>query len=292
VNESCPLCGAPSTPAFATPDRNRHLSDVEFCYRSCTACGVIYLQNVPTDLGRYYGAEYHRAPAASQLDHWAAYESYKLELLRPYVESGRLIDIGSSYGAFAYLASRAGFDVTAVEIDPDACRFIEQVIGIPAVQTAAPEEALKTVPEPDAITLWHSIEHLTQPWRALETAAERLRPGAILVVSTPNPVGLQARVLKERWAHVDAPRHLFLIPPDSLLRRARSCGLEPLLVTATDIETRRCNRMGWQRGLEELGVRMRGVWGAGAAVALAMRPIENRPDRASAYTTVLQKQGA
>ncbi|HLY49390.1 MAG TPA: methyltransferase domain-containing protein [Solirubrobacteraceae bacterium] len=289
MNEPCPLCGAPSIPAFATPDRNRRLSEVEFRYRECTGCGVTFLQNVPADLARYYSADYHRAPVASELDTWAAYEAYKLELIRPYLAAGSIVDIGSSYGAFAYLASRAGYDVTVAEVDPDACRFIEEVIGVRAIQTAAPEEALKRLPEPDAITLWHSVEHLSQPWAAVQTAAERVRPGGVVVVSTPNPVGVQARALKGRWAHVDAPRHLFLIPPEALLRRATSYGLVPLAVTGTDIETRRCNRMGWQRGLEELGLRVRGVWGAGAALAIAMRPLESRPNQASAYTAVLQK---
>lgn len=137
--------------------------------------------------------------------------------------------------------------------------------------------------------MWHSIEHLAQPWRVVEVAARLLRPGGKLVVATPNPDGIQARWLKGRWTHVDAPRHLFLIPRRALIFRAQSFGLSPGLMTSSDIETRRCNRTGWQRGLQELGPRIPGVWGAGLVLEIAARPIEHRLDQGSAYIAVFTR---
>ena len=165
VSDPCPLCGAPAATAFVTIDRNRHVSDREFRYCRCSGCGVVFLRDLPDDLGRYYDTGYHRAPAPSELDSWSAYESYKLELLRSLMSAGRVVDVGSSYGAFVYLASRAGYEASAVEIDEGACAFIRDVIGVEAVQSAAPEEVLESVGEADVITMWHSIEHLAQPWR-------------------------------------------------------------------------------------------------------------------------------
>lgn len=142
LSDPCPLCRAPSAAAFVTVDHNRHVSDREFRYRRCSGCGVVFLGEVPEDLGRYYDTGYHRAPAPSELDSWSAYERYKLDLLRSLKPAGRVVDIGSSYGAFVYLASRAGYDASAVEIDEGACAFIREVIGVEAVQSAAPEEIL------------------------------------------------------------------------------------------------------------------------------------------------------
>ena len=289
VSDPCPLCGAPAATAFVTIDRNRHVSDREFRYCRCSGCGVVFLRDLPDDLGRYYDTGYHRAPAPSELDSWSAYESYKLELLRSLMSAGRVVDIGSSYGAFVYLASRAEYEASAVEIDEGACAFIRDVIGVEAVQSAAPEEVLESVGEADVITMWHSIEHLAQPWRVVEAAARMLRPGGKLVIATPNPDGIQARWLKGRWTHVDAPRHLFLIPRSALVARARSLGLSPGLMTSSDIETRRCNRTGWQRGLQELGLRVPGVWGAGLVIEIAARPIERRLDQGSAYIAVFTR---
>ena len=175
VSDPCPLCGAPSATAFVTIDRNRHVSDRGFRYCRCSGCGVVFLRDVPDDLGRYYDTGYHRAPAPAELDSWSAYESYKLDLLRSLMPgAGRVVDIGSSYGAFVYLASRAGYEATAVEPDAGACAFIRDVIGVDAVQTAAPEEVLDSLGEADVIAMWHSIEHVAQPWRVVEAAARLL----------------------------------------------------------------------------------------------------------------------
>lgn len=289
VSDPCPLCAAPSAAAFVTVDRNRNVSDREFHYRRCSGCGVVFLQDVPDDLGCYYDTGYHRAPAPTELERWSAYESYKLDLLRSVMPAGRIVDIGSSYGAFVYLASRGGYETCAVEIDGAACAFIRDVIGVEAVQSTAPEEVLESVGEADAVTMWHSIEHLGQPWRVVEAAARMLRPGGTLIVATPNPDGIQARWLKGRWTHVDAPRHLFLIPRGALVARAQSLGLRPGLMTSSDIETRRCNRTGWQRGLQEVGLKVPGVWGAGLMLEVAARPIERRLDRGSAYIAVFTR---
>jgi 2-polyprenyl-3-methyl-5-hydroxy-6-metoxy-1,4-benzoquinol methylase len=292
----CPLCGTASSFAFTTSDLNRRATEELFRYYDCHGCGVTFLQNVPNDLPRYYTSGYHHTPDASRLDEASRPEAYKLDFVRPRVPSGSVVDIGPSYGAFLHVAQSAGYDVTAIEMDAECCTFIERVVGVRAVHSSEPQVALMSLPQVDVITLWHSIEHLVEPWLTLEAAAARLRPGGLLVVSTPNPVGLQARLLKGRWAHVDAPRHLFLIPPTALVKRTVAYGFSSVLTTSTDEETLRCNRFGWQRALFELGLRhARAPLGAptaqvlGTAMERVMRPLESRRDRGTAYVAVLAK---
>jgi 2-polyprenyl-3-methyl-5-hydroxy-6-metoxy-1,4-benzoquinol methylase len=293
---ACPLCGAACSLAFATSDFNRRATERAFRYYDCHRCGVIFLENAPSDLPRYYTSGYHHTPDASRLDEASGPEAYKLDFVRPRVPSGSLVDIGPSYGAFPHVARRAGYDVTAIEMDAECCTFIEQVIGVRTMHSSEPQTALMSLPQVDVITLWHSIEHLPEPWLTLQAAAARLRPGGLLVVSTPNPVGFQARLLKGRWVHVDAPRHLFLIPPTALVNRALACGFAWVLTASADEETLRCNRLGWQRALFELGLRHAGdSLGAptaqvlGTAMERIVRPFESRGNRASAYVAVFAK---
>ena len=73
--------------------------------------------------------------------------------------------------------------------------------------------------------MWHVIEHLRRPWEVIERAAANLQDGGVLAIATPNPRALQFKLLRRRWAHLDAPRHLFLIPSRrarASLRRARA----------------------------------------------------------------------
>ncbi|MDA8330965.1 MAG: class I SAM-dependent methyltransferase [Candidatus Dormibacteraeota bacterium] len=59
-----------------------------------------------------------------------------------------------------------------------------------------------------AIVLWHSLEHLPAPRRALREAALRLVPGGVVIVAVPNAESIQARMFGDRWLHLDLPRHL------------------------------------------------------------------------------------
>jgi SAM-dependent methyltransferase len=267
---------------------NRGFSRVPFHYHRCQGCGVVFLGNPPANLSDYYTPGYHLTPEAATLEVAAETEAYKLRFVQPHVSSGSIVDIGPSYGAFPFLARRAGYDVTAIELDADCCRFIEDVVRVRAINSAEPHVALESLPAADVITLWHSIEHLPQPWLTLEAAARRLRAGGLLVVATPNPDGFQARMLGSHWAHVDAPRHLFLIPQHALSARCATLGLSLLGATGRDVETRRCNRFGWQRAAAMVGAPDQGVI-TGAVIDRVVRPLERRPGQASAYVAMLRK---
>src|SRR5438045_9538364 len=110
---SCPQCGGETEPAFQTDDQNRRLGKGPFSYRRCRDCGVIYLENVPPDLQRYYPQDYYFiARSLQELEAWANTERYKLDIVSQYRRPGRLIEVGPASGAFAYLAKHAGFEVT------------------------------------------------------------------------------------------------------------------------------------------------------------------------------------
>jgi 2-polyprenyl-3-methyl-5-hydroxy-6-metoxy-1,4-benzoquinol methylase len=286
----CPLCGSTSQLAFVTTDRNRHATDAAFRYERCGGCQVLYLANPPADLERYYVSDYHVIPERAQLDASSAREAYKVDVLRRHMSRGRIVDVGPGFGGFPHLANRAGYKVTAIEVDARCCEFIESVVGARAVQSGQPERALAQFNDLDAVTLWHSIEHVTQPWRTIAAAAAALRTGGVLIVATPNPIGFEAHLLGRRWAHVDAPRHLFLIPPGALAARATALGMQLTRTFADDEETRRCNVFGWHHALHDAGVHAGPLTPFLArGVERAVRGLERRPTLGSAYTSVFVK---
>jgi SAM-dependent methyltransferase len=56
--------------------------------------------------------------------------------------------------------------------------------------------------------MWHVIEHLPDPARALAEARRLLRSGGVLLVGAPNFGSPEARLAREGWFHLDVPRHL------------------------------------------------------------------------------------
>ena len=96
---SCPGCGAPAREPFSVGDRNRRLSAAEFAYRRCPECGLVFLRPVPDDLGDYYRGGYYGGPRTrDELAAGSVHERYKVELLRRFVPSGRLIELGGAMG--------------------------------------------------------------------------------------------------------------------------------------------------------------------------------------------------
>jgi len=288
---ACPLCGGPAVPRFATRDRNRGLSDEVFRYDRCERCATIFLVNVPADLGRFYPSEYYVLPSPEQLEATRAAERHKLAFvgLRGH---GRLVEIGPGVGGFAYTARRAGYDVTAVEMDARAAEHVRTVAGVDVVQSDEPHSALDALPPSRAIALWHVMEHLPDPWACLEAAARNLEPGGTLVIAMPNPDSLQLRLLGGRWAHIDAPRHLFLIPARTLIERARELGLECARLTARDRPGLYWNRFGWQQLIMRPSApkaRTAAATAFGLGAFLLMSPIELSDLRGATYTAVLRK---
>ncbi len=261
----CPQCSRESRRYFRTRDYNHRISAEDFDYYFCPGCGVICLFPLPINLEEYYRGQYgpYALPASPErLASEADKVRFRIELVQRFVLNGRLLEIGPSYGAFAFLAKRAGFEVETIEMDARCCEFLRDVVGVRCVHTSDVIAALKTVACYDVIALWHTIEHLPDPWTTLQMLSERLLPGGILVISTPNPEALQFSVFGRFWVNVDAPRHLELIPAQPLIRFMQDRGLRVALATTTDKDGLTLNRYGWHASMVNIFVFLRtlGVW--------------------------------
>ena len=291
VHTACPNCGGEAEAWFRSTDINRQAGPGQFSYRRCRRCGVVYLENVPADLSRYYGADYYFiARSLEELAAWANTERYKLDIVSRFRRAGRLIEVGPASGAFAYLAKLNGYDVTAIEMDERCSRYLSEKAGLDVINSADEAAALVSAPAADVIAMWHVIEHLVDPWAMIEAAAAKLNRGGILVLATPNPAALQLRLFGSKWVHVDAPRHLWLIPPEVLVSRGEKAGLRPRLLTTRDPGSLFWNRFGWEYTLaNSFRMPRRVAQMASYALTLAAGPFERREGQGSAYTLVMEK---
>ena len=280
-------------PAFIATDRNRRISDEHFEYRRCQACDSIVLAAVPEDIGRYYPHEYYSVPSSrEELMITAAPERYKLDLVRSLVPRGRLIEVGPAIGGFAVHAQGAGYDTTAIEMDPACCGFLRDVVGIEVHETSDPAVALRDNAPFDVIAMWQVLEHLPDPVSVLVAAAAALAPGGVLVIAVPNPEALQFRMFGARWTHIDAPRHRSLIPARTVAAVGGRLGLEVAMLTTRDAGTLGWNWFGWRESLAGYSLHERGrraLRFAGSVVTRLMAPVERRRDNAATYTLVLRR---
>jgi 2-polyprenyl-3-methyl-5-hydroxy-6-metoxy-1,4-benzoquinol methylase len=255
----------------------------------------VQIEEIPADVGRYYAANYHGLPAPDLLPDHAVLEHDKVEIVRRATQGRRLVEIGPSFGAFAHAAKAAGFDVSAIEMDPECVAYLRSVVGIEAIESNEPENALDELPNPDAIVMWHVLEHLPDPVRMIRSVAAHLAPGGVFAVAVPNPDSLQFRTLGPRWAHLDAPRHVTLVAHAALVNAARSAGLIPLGTTTTDEFGRHCNRFGWEYALRRApsrGASPTPVVRASQVLQKVLAPVESRALNGAAYTAVFRRPAA
>lgn len=290
---SCPLGHQAASLAFHAKDNNRRITTEIFSYYRCLTCQVLFLSPIPSNLGRYYPNDYYTAPRSLQrLDRIVSAQRYQIEMVRRFVGRGRMLEIGPAYGAFAYLAKRAGFDVQVIEMDEGCCRYLTEVVGVRAIHSDDPTSILPTVEPQNVIALWQVLEHLPDPFACLKHAAERLLPGGILVIAAPNPDALQFKLLRSWWPHVDAPRHLQLIPVRLLVEQLAGVGLEPVLITTSDCGARAWNAFGWQRVLTNfLPYRWLRLFllACGWVIGKAAAIFEAGDLKGSSYTVILRK---
>lgn len=293
MKKICSYCNTESGLYFRSRDYNRKITSVVFDHYRCPKCGLIFISPIPQNLGDYYPDQYYYIPETVDfLEANSAPEQYKIEIIQRYVKQGRLLEIGPSMGCFTYLAKRSGFEAEAIEMDAKCSKFLNQVAGIPTVNSSDTCGALKTLKPFDVIAMWHVIEHLPNPWETLEAISERINAGGILILAAPNPDAFQFRILGRYWPHVDAPRHLMLIPTQLLIDKMATLGMTVELETTTDAGGRGWDIFGWEYFFSNLSARPginRILRRIGRRVARLVDPIERQEGKGSAYTMVFRK---
>lgn len=81
----------------------------------------------------------------------------------------------------------------------------------------------------DVLSMFHYLEHSTEPARELAAAHEVLRPGGLLLIEVPDPRSRFARLLGRWWLPWLQPQHLHLMPAANLRRRLGELGFSVLL---------------------------------------------------------------
>lgn len=242
----CHYCNTESPLYFHSKDYNSRVTKETFEHYRCPKCELLFIDPLPANLGNYYPNDYHSMPKSiEQLQEVSEIDHYKIDAVQRFSNNGALLEIGPSFGGFSYLAKKAGFEVDAIEMDFRCCKFLNEVVGINAIQSDDPVNALQNEKAYDVIVLWHVIEHLPNLWKILDIAYKRLKPGGIIALAAPNPDAFQFKILGRFWPHLDAPRHVMLVPIKLLSEKLQTLGMTAELITTNDSGSRYLNEFGW-----------------------------------------------
>ncbi|MEU6199152.1 class I SAM-dependent methyltransferase [Streptomyces sp. NPDC047061] len=136
------------------------------------------------------------------------------------------LDVGTGHGHFCEAAREVlpgtafdGLDFTdGVELAAREGRVEHAYRG------AFPDLAGDLAARYDVVSMFHYLEHSTDPDRELRAAHEAVRPGGHLLIEVPDPESRYARLLGRWWLPWLQPQHLHFIPVANLRTRLTDLG--------------------------------------------------------------------
>lgn len=204
----------------------------------CTACANARTDPPPHETERVISPDVDDALMSgwqrALLRRFIAQRVARVRPLLPRDRRPRVADVGGGACAFANALAATGCDVTVFEPNPANARFADEAAGVRFVAKPFDERAVAAVAiadaSLDAVTMWHSLEHVPDPLATLALARRLLRPGGVLYVCVPNLDALQSDVGGTRWCYADIPHHVTHFTPEGLataMRRAGFAGVMP-----------------------------------------------------------------
>jgi SAM-dependent methyltransferase len=227
----CPSCGAHGAAVRYDFGREKIVR--------CPSCTLLYLDPWPTEeeTRAVYGDSYFQNPRFMSGDSRSlfGYADYIAERfikqeqyvhivrvilghLPPLDRPPRLLEVGCGFGYFLDTAFEEGFDVAGIEFNRHAVERLRQKYAFPILFGALEDMELSTGYY-EAVAMFDVIEHLRDPFRALDRIHRTLAPGGLLIVATPNAESWVSRLLGKRLEDFRRTReHLFFFGHGSLTR--------------------------------------------------------------------------
>ena len=224
---ACALCGATHT--------RRLYKKFGFGIERCRRCGLVYANPRAAEwiiLERYsrgyFWDEY--LPAAGAPEGRIDFEfidgrhRLMLDLVRRHAPEGRrLLEVGTGAGFFLKAAERAGWDVAGVELSAAGAAFARERLGLDVREERA--EAMTFEPGSfDAAVMSDVIEHLFEPRAVLAAIHRALKPGGVIVISTPNFAALSRHALGVAWSIISPLEHMYYFTEATLGRMLEAAG--------------------------------------------------------------------
>jgi 2-polyprenyl-3-methyl-5-hydroxy-6-metoxy-1,4-benzoquinol methylase len=240
LSTPCPLGCAHPEVEWQFPDRAHSI-------KRCLGCSVVFVHprlshtGVDSLYNDSYFEKYKRLPAMGYVNASASKKKMVEYLRRAFSlcksiqgAAGTLLDVGCGTGRFIEVAQEENWAVAGLELFSGVAEETARRLGI-KVTVGSILEADLPAHSFDVITMFDVIEHVEEPVLALQSCARMLKPGGVLVLTTPNFNGLGRRLVGKNAFAIWPDEHLVYFKPSTLRRALALAGFGRVELGTRDI---------------------------------------------------------
>ena len=235
VTYPCKCCSGTEF-IYLFPGKDRlHGLPGEFKVEECKQCGVIatHPQLSSKEVEKYYPENYLSYLSAIEDErYWfrkidrqfGVEKRCRAVIKRSGKASGKVLDIGCATGVFLNGMKQHGWKCYGIEPSNFASEYATNRFGLNVFHGYL-EDGFFEDNFFDVITLWDVFEHLSEPVETLHIISKILKPGGLLVITTPNANSWERKIFGKYWAGWDVPRHYHVFTPNTLQALLNPMGL-------------------------------------------------------------------
>lgn len=230
----CDLCGNTEHKFLFYGKDRLHGIKGTFSYVMCAGCNLVYMnpQISSKNLMKYYPNDYGPHQSKSpKIEHDEKLTKPNIRknstldfIYRKLNHQSVLLDVGCGNGKFLYeIQSLIGCSVYGIDISEDAVAMAKNNYNLDIFRGTITEAPFLN-DYFDVITAWSYLEHVNNPSEVLTRVYDLLRPNGDFVMSCPNCDSFNAKLFKDKWYHLDCPRHLYLYTPKTIVNFLKKTG--------------------------------------------------------------------
>ncbi len=198
---NCPLCLSASAEEFARwPD---------FTVQQCRDCGFHFVDTSAPEYPRNAQYAYDEAEIGPILPGLPHVRRRVRDILRFRQGPGRALDIGCGKGEVSLALHDKGFECTGIDMKAGIISHLQARFPQVAWRCSSTADLAAMSKRYDVLTMYHVLEHISDPRAALRTVKSLANPEALIVIEVPNVGGWEARWEGRRWHYykVDHVNH-------------------------------------------------------------------------------------
>lgn len=219
--QTCLACGA------TLPADSHHATERTWVI-VCSACGTGLTSPRPSRAveGEGHWTERYGDGRLARRPVWFSEARKRGEWVQLFIPDGCLLEVGCGTGEFIKTAEDLGYTVYGCE--PSAWAVDHALsLGVP-VEAGFLSDWILRYPglRPDAVCLWHVLEHAPEPLSLLKDVLSVVRPGGCLFLEVPNFASSGATRLGDKWDGAQPTDHFVQYTPEGLGTLLRRAGFE------------------------------------------------------------------